>query len=466
VIAPDTPSPVLPGHDPEITADSSRSQEDGLTRLLRFWVSDRLLLWGVAGFLAGYFVMWNVELQLMWLVAVCLPAGISVCRRTRGAGMAGESMLRLAAAFLTWNLAAGIIRNPEAFADYYTFEFVAGAVLLPVFLGTLWLVCRSGRGARCLLRIVVWSAFGAALAAIGWWYFVLSEDEPGARLRNPLVHGGLHPVATAITLGFGGLSAAAAYGRAATRGCRWILLGVLAVICLAVMLTLSRGALVALACGFTALLCACGWRKAWPPVLTAAAVTVAFQFLAGALTPLNFAGEPATGGSAPPASPLAVLTDSPAREYLARGDSGRLNFYRYGMANLDQWDKHLTGAGLWGPEQKLKEVTSGQIDHFHSLFVATYVHGGVIGSAMLLGLIGLGLRRAWTLSRAGEPQWFALLAYGLGGLLFDGQSACSLVTHPRFENLILWFPLVAIAAAWRNGRDRHAGRQPSSSASR
>ena len=85
---------------------------------------------------------------------------------------------------------------------------------------------------------------------------------------------------------------------------------------------------------------------------------------------------------------------------------------------------------------------------------------------MLLGLIGLGVKKSWGLARAGQPQWLALLAYGLGGLIFDGQSACSLVTHPRFENLILWFPLIAIAALWRNRQDAQTGRQPSSSESR
>ena len=44
--------------------------------------------------------------------------------------------------------------------------------------------------------------------------------------------------------------------------------------------------------------------------------------------------------------------------------------------------------------------------------------------------------------------------------------ACSLVTHPRFENLILWFPLIAVAAQARTPGERHEVRQPSSSESR
>ena len=113
----------------------------------------------------------------------------------------------------------------------------------------------------------------------------------------------------------------------------------------------------------------------------------------------------------------------PLNEYLLRGLNGRQFFYRFGLERMDRWDKHLTGTGLWAPEIELEKVT-GAADHFHSIYVATYIHGG---------------------------------------LIFDGQSACSLVTHPRFENLLFWFPLVAIAASWRNLQD---GRQPSSSASR
>lgn len=427
-----------------------------------------MLLLGMAGFLAGYLVMWNVELQLMWLAAVCLPAGIANCCRTRGAGMTREPLLRLAAVFLVWNLAIGLIRNPEALADYYTIEFIAGAVLLPVFLGGLWLVCRKNSAPRTLTQTLMWCGLLAAVAGIVWWRFVLSPDDPGARLRNPFVHGGLHPVATAITIGFALVCAASAYGTAQTRRTRVICLVIIAVQCLAIMLTLSRGALLALACGLAVLLPAAGWRKAGPPVLTAAAMAVTFQFLAPLLAPAPVTQQITPGKGPVEVINLATLTNNPAREYFARADSGRSTFYSIGLSCMDSWDKHITGAGLWGPELKLESLTVDRIDHLHSLFVATYVHGGVIGLAMLLMMIGPGLVKSWRLARAGEPQWLAFLAYGLGGLIFDGQSACSLVTHPRFENLILWFPLVAVAARWRNRQESggQTGRQLSSSESR
>ncbi len=461
-----------------------------IRRWLDIWLSDRMLSWGIAGFLAGYLVMWNVELQLMWLTVVCLPAGVACCCRTRGAGMAREPMLRLAAAFLVWNLAVGLIRNPGALANYYTIEFIAGAVLLPVFLGGVWLVCRRMGAARRLTLVLAWSGIAAAAAGLIYWWLVQIVDEPGARLRNPLVHGGQHPVGTAINLGFALVAAAAVFGGAQTRRARIIWLAVIAVQCLALMLTLSRGVLLALGCVPIALfLMVCislvldlrrglslraslqtlarGWPKVWPPLITTATVMVVFlQFIAPLLAPPAVMQQPAVGEAPVEVIVLSTLSSNPAREYIARSDSGRFHFYRVGLSCLSSWDKVITGAGLWEPERIIERESASVMNHMHSMFLATYIHGGIIGSVMLVGLIGLGLKKSWWLARAGQPQWLAFLAYGLGGLIFDGQSACSLVTHPRFENLIFWFPLIAIAALWQNGQDAQAGRQPSSSESR
>jgi O-antigen ligase len=406
----------------------------------------------------------SAEWQLGWQIA-CIPAGMVLLRKSSGHGMMAEPALRLAVLLLVWNLGVGLVRNPGALEHFYTFEFLAGSLLLPAFLGSLWLVCRLENGPRLMVQCVLWSAAAAAAAGIAWWYFVLRGHQPGARLRNPLVHGGMNPVATGITLGFGVIAAATSI--AETKG--WqsrFLLAVLGVISLAVMLTLSRGALLALAFGLAALPMAYGWRRAWRPMAVAAGVAVLFQFVAGSLTPVKFTPGRTHAGQPGPWATLEVLTNNPAREYLARGDSGRREIYRLGLATMDRWDKHLTGAGLWRAELELERLTDGGLNHLHSLFVATWVHSGVIGFAILLALIVTGVRRALALSRTGQPQWLPMLAFGLGGLIFDGHSACSLVTHPRFENLLFWFPIIAIAAGWRQLRESQAARQPSSSESR
>ncbi|HWB01731.1 MAG TPA: O-antigen ligase family protein [Verrucomicrobiales bacterium] len=424
-------------------------------RLLRFWLSWRMLVIGTAGFLAGYLAMWNVQFQLIWLVAACIPAGISCLRKSGVLGLTRDPIMVLAGAFILWNLAVGLVRNPETLSLEYTQEFLAGTILLPVYLTILWLVCRRGEGASILLQTVVWAGLAAAAGGLLYWWLVQTVEEPGARLRNPLVHGGLHPVTTGITIGFAVMAAAVWYGKTSTVRMRWAIAGSIAVMCLAVMLTLCRGALFALSIAFLvpgpALLASVSlksaWKQVWPPTAIAAAVVFGFLLFGGALAPKPGEIDEASSGNT-------MLTDDPLREYFSRGDSGRASFYRCGIESLDTWDKHLTGAGLWGPELTLEAETGGNINHFHSLFVATYIHSGIIGSAILAALLALAVRRASTLARAGQPQWLVLLVYGLAVLINDGQSACSLVTHARFENLVLWFPLVAIAASWRNGENR------------
>jgi hypothetical protein len=86
------------------------------------------------------------------------------------------------------------------------------------------------------------------------------------------------------------------------------------------------------------------------------------------------------------------------------------------------------------------------MSHLHSAFLATFVHGGIIGAALLLLVLGHGIKRACRLAVQGDATWIALLAFGCGGLLFDGESLASLATAPRFEGLLFWLPLTVALA--------------------
>ena len=414
-----------------------------------------MLTWGIAGFLAGYLAMPNVRVQMNWLMVTCLPAAAVCLWRSRGRGMTRDPFFWVTAVFLLWNLTVGALRNPQFLALDYTQQFLGGAVLLPVYLVAIWLVGRRGKSARLLVQTIAWAGFAAATAALYFWWRIQTVEEPGARLRNPLVHSGLHPVTTGITIGFAAVAAAALYGGTLSRSIRALLTLAVGVMCLAVMLTLSRGALLAMSAGLLTLLPAllasmplkAAWKKAGAPVLAAGAVISAFLMFAGTLAP----DPPVTA----PAD--VVLSDHVVEDYFRRGDSGRANFHRCGFESLDSWDKHLTGTGLWVAEAELEKRSGGHIDHLHSIFVATYVHSGLIGLSMLAALLLMGFRRAWALARAGQPVWLVLLVCGITTLIYDGQSACSLRTHARFENLVLWFPLIAIAAVWRNENEHPRG---------
>ena len=82
------------------------------------------------------------------------------------------------------------------------------------------------------------------------------------------------------------------------------------------------------------------------------------------------------------------------------------------------------------------------------------VRGGIPTLLGLLAIIGWGLCRAFVLAREGEELWFMLACFGCAGLLFDGDSAFSLLTVPRFEVLILWVPLVIASARYSIVRRR------------
>ena len=85
--------------------------------------------------------------------------------------------------------------------------------------------------------------------------------------------------------------------------------------------------------------------------------------------------------------------------------------------------------------------------HPHSVFVATALHGGLVGLAGLLIVLGSGLRGALCVARLpdGWVGGMVLALAGLAGVVFDGHSLASLDTIPRFEPLILW-PGLLLAA--------------------
>ena len=377
------------------------------SRVLDFWLSGRMLFIGITGFLAGYLVMMNAEMQLLWLTLTCHPPLLAALVRYRGDGVLRDPFLRVAAVFILWNLTVGLVRNHSALSDPYTGDYLSGSVLLPLYLAGVWLVCRREDAPRTILRVLLVSGAIAAVTGLIYWRTVLAVETPGARLRNLLVHHGQHPVSTAMNFSFAIVAGVACYWAIRRRALRAVLLVVLAVMMLAVMLTLSRGALLALLCvplafgaaliisALHALLKGTPVREAvrpfsgpllrsWPPLAVVALVGVWFLFYGGVLAP----APPPPPPGLPPAVDviyLEKLSAVPMEEYLARETSGRTTFYRVGLDQMDRWDKHLTGAGLWGPELKLKEATapilgSSGIDHFHSIFLATYIHAGVIGA--------------------------------------------------------------------------------------
>ena len=224
---------------------------------------------------------------------------------------------------------------------------------------------------------------------------------------------------------------------------RWLGWAVVGLLHFAALLSGSRGAMLALACGHAVLLLARGWRRG----SAAACVFVLTAVLYFTSAPLfariqHWRAESAAATAAPQG------VKNQLQKAVERGDNCRLDIYRAGWHAVDHvW----LGTGQWGVrglwQCELQAKTSiMMMSHLHSAFFATLVHGGIIGAALLLVVLGRGIRCALRLARAGDATWISLLAFGCGGLLFDGESLASLATAPRYEGLLFWLPLIVALA--------------------
>lgn len=413
----------------------------------------------VAGYLAGFSLLPNEWLHLGWLLAaggaaLAVPDGQRSWRRhPAGVGAGGW----LAAAFLLWMTLRSCGTDVFLFdqASQEVGRGLLGTALLVLFCVLLWPLARAPGS----LRVAGWATgLSAALAAalsLGLCYFVLPGHVPGERLRNLLVHGGLNSVCTGLVFGFAAvwLTALAQEVRAGLwRRLAWMVAGLLHV---AAFFSGSRGVMLALVCGHAALFAAGGWRRGVRSG-TVLLLTGLFYFTSAPL----MARIAAWRAGPPEAAAAAAMAAAPPQltahweKALERQDNGRFDIYRAGWNATDNvW----AGIGQWGVADiwqcDLQPDPCGLMKHLHSAFFATFVHGGVIGAALLLALLACAARCAWRLARRqGDATWLTLLAFGCGGLLFDGESLTSLATAPRFEGLLFWLPVTVALARGGGGK--------------
>ena len=211
----------------------------------------------------------------------------------------------------------------------------------------------------------------------------------------------------------------------------------------AAFLSGSRGAMLAMAGGHAVLLLARGWRRG--RVAACVFVLTGLCYFTSAPLLTRIAQWRSQQVEATPASHGITHHFQKA---VARGDNSRLEIYRAGWNAMDsRW----IGTGQWGVtgiwQCELQSKTDiSMMGHLHSAFLATLVHGGIIGMTLLLVALGCGIKRAWRLAVGGDATWLALLTFGCTGLLFDGESLASLATAPRFEGLLFWLPLTIALA--------------------
>lgn len=437
------PSTAVGANTWRLTSDTSAAYSDQQADVRQ----RALLLANMAGFLGGYFVLYNQWLQLGWgllLATLWLLAG--------GYEKVGQALLRdrwmqaIAALWAVLLVRSSVLDSPGANLTSL-WQGWANSLLLLGFLLTLWQVARHPKIITALGKPLVAMAAVAACVSLVVFYVLHPQGVFGERLRNWFVYGGWNSVCSGLTFGFAACWATMAWNEATEKRdrIRWML--ALVPLMTATLLTLSRGALLALLCGHFALFLAVGWRRAWKPLVLLLSFLTLFQISGPLLSHLAAKDATKRLGMANEQVAAESLGDSvvsanPMQAAVERSDNGRFIIYGAAFGCMTTWQDWVLGKGLWAADDCWSCALFWYPEHLHSVFWDTFVHAGLPGILALGGLIFWGLKRSYYLAQHGEPIWFMLSGFGLAGLLFDGNTVWGLLTVARYEPLLFWTPLV------------------------
>ncbi len=270
------------------------------------------------------------------------------------------------------------------------------------------------------------AVLGACLVVflLGAFYGDPAQALASDRFRNVLIYrefGGLNPVLTGMLCASGAV--AAAWFTVRSRGwpsrIPWAL--ALAVLVFGMLASQSRGAMLGFAAGVGALLFF-EWRSCRSAVIAIGGAG-GFYFLA---LLRSQQGADAAGG------------------LLERGSSGRFAIYQWFLERLSGLE-FVVGWGFGTNGEIPAEELGWLVHHPHSSYLTQFVLGGLIGLVLLLIVLGWSVREAWKEGRRGQSLWAALLACGLGSLLFDGAELFTLHSVPRLELLLVVVPACLLA---------------------
>ena len=405
----------------------------------------RWLAIGMTGTLTGYFLMpsgWEHRICLM--LGAIAPLLIIRWREAAHFFLASR-LLVLGLIFQGWMAVSFVMngRPPGAL------EWLATAGNMGLLMAFSCASASLAANRDWLHRVRDWSIAAAVLAAVVsiFVYWVMGSPMTiGARLRNWFVHGGQHPVPTGIEFAWAAAFAAVAAAADPPGRARRLHLAAVAVLTLAVCCTQTRGALLGLCAASAALLLAQRFSiAALRPVAVGLAMFGLFQIAAPPLVKASMKRH----AEAPPLASIsdaARLSEKPLRQLVERGDSGRLALYRQLLRRLDKPESLIFGLGWWQPHRSVPPDLHWRATHPHSVFISTLYHGGQAGLVLFCIFLGEAARRAWRLAKRHRSATGAtLLVFGVATLLFDGESAVTFLTEPRFEPLVLWFAIGLLA---------------------
>lgn len=444
-------------------ADGPRASVDaraGLRGALAGWGGDGWFTVAVAGFLAGYYLMPGAWWHGFWLGGAVVPA--LLLHRRRGRSDHG-GILGAAAVWLAVFLGLAVANHPPPASGEggrLLLEAVAGLLGVLALTSAVALAAQSGRGLAACQRWCVAAALVAAVTSLVIFYGVNAGASFGERLRNWFVHGGQHPVPTAISFGFAAVWAGLGLARSATLAAAWRWGSVLFVLNLAVAFGQSRGASLAMLAATGLLAVVVRRKRAALPLLWVVLALVVFHFLSQRLAERAALARQFPGRVVVPAAsadPLdRRLPDNGLGRWVERGDGGRLTLYRHLLQRIEEPSQRFWGKGWWHEHSAAADV-KWPATHPHSVLVATHYHGGQVALVGLLFFGVLVLSRAFESWRGGFGlDGLVLFFYGTTALVFDGEALTSLFTEPRFESLVFWVPVGLVAGRYAALRARTA----------
>ena len=292
--------------------------------------------------------------------------------------------------------------------DSATWESVydAGRIGIQLAVFTTAAIAVAVRGhlqERRLLDCIAMAAgiTGAVVLALAWHPMMYWE---GTRLSG--FGWAIHPGIGGDIYAFAGLVALVRVMDDSDRRRRILAAAVVAVCFTFVVLSESRGSVLALLGGLMALGLV---RKPWM-ILGVLGATAGVAVLASALGAIDFG------------------------QWIARGPTHRVDIWQQTLARI--LAHPLLGAGAAAP----LEVASH--NSAHNIFLSVQYNMGVPGSLLFLALTLLAFGHGWTLARRGQPLYFTLLAFGYAVMLTHTQTVFIELSR---EWLIFWLPIVLLS---------------------
>jgi hypothetical protein len=137
-------------------------------------------------------------------------------------------------------------------------------------------------------------------------------------------------------------------------------------------------------------------------------------------------------------SALLMLEPALLDKLTERGTSLRPAIWIAGWQRIREDGAWMFGNGS-GASTAL-EISNLAIRHYHDIFLSTMFYGGLVGTALLCGMLAATLIDGLRIPAA-QP-WLAAFCVGVGCLLTNGDR---LVIHPHPVWLYFWLPMSAVA---------------------